>query len=157
MPTARPIPGPAPTADPAFAALKSRLVARTGHHYYADKDDLLWERVGRRMRVRGVPDPAGYLALLGESAAEWAALESEITMTTFLRFISRGLLLWLALCAPLAVRAGGDHDHDHGQAGPGAAQPGHDPMLQVASPGRPAPTLRPALKQTTARRTDPAP
>ncbi|WP_353954883.1 CheR family methyltransferase [uncultured Methylobacterium sp.] len=88
VPTARPIPGPAPTADPAFAALKSRLVARTGHHYYADKDDLLWERVGRRMRVRGVPDPAGYLALLEESEAEWAALESEITIgeTFFFRY-----------------------------------------------------------------------
>ncbi|PIK68631.1 protein-glutamate methyltransferase, partial [Methylobacterium frigidaeris] len=62
--------GTAPTGDPAFAALKARLVARTGHHYYADKDDLLWERVGRRMRARGVPDPAGYLALLEESEGE---------------------------------------------------------------------------------------
>ncbi|WP_279356783.1 CheR family methyltransferase [Methylobacterium indicum] len=88
MPIARSILGPAPTGDPAFAALKSRLVARTGHHYYADKDDLLWERVGRRMRVRGVPDPAGYLGLLEESEAEWAALESEITIgeTFFFRY-----------------------------------------------------------------------
>ncbi len=84
----RPLKGAAPTGDPAFAALKSRLVARTGHHYYADKDDLLWERVGRRMRARGVPDPAGYLALLEESEAEWAALESEITIgeTFFFRY-----------------------------------------------------------------------
>ncbi|GJD63037.1 CheR family methyltransferase [Methylobacterium frigidaeris] len=80
--------GTAPTGDPAFAALKARLVARTGHHYYADKDDLLWERVGRRMRARGVPDPAGYLALLEESEGEWAALESEITIgeTFFFRY-----------------------------------------------------------------------
>ncbi|TNC13785.1 protein-glutamate methyltransferase [Methylobacterium terricola] len=74
--------------DPAFAALKTRLVARTGHHYYADKDDLLWERVGRRMRARGIAEPAGYLALLEESEAEWAALESEITIgeTFFFRY-----------------------------------------------------------------------
>ncbi|MCF4125896.1 CheR family methyltransferase [Methylobacterium sp. SyP6R] len=84
----RPLKGAAPTGDPAFAALKSRLVARTGHHYYADKDDLLWERVGRRMRARGVPDPAGYLAVLEGSEGEWAALESEITIgeTFFFRY-----------------------------------------------------------------------
>ncbi|MFH6782241.1 MULTISPECIES: CheR family methyltransferase [Methylobacterium] len=80
--------GSAPVGDPAFAALKNRLVARTGHHYYADKDDLLWERVGRRMRARGVAEPAGYLALLEGSDAEWAALESEITIgeTFFFRY-----------------------------------------------------------------------
>ncbi|KMO39061.1 protein-glutamate methyltransferase, partial [Methylobacterium tarhaniae] len=80
--------GTAPTDDPAFAALKSRLVARTGHHYYADKDDLLWERVGRRMRARGLLAPAGYLQLLEESEAEWAALEAEITIgeTFFFRY-----------------------------------------------------------------------
>ncbi|KMO22130.1 CheR family methyltransferase [Methylobacterium platani] len=80
--------GSAPLGDPAFAALKSRLVARTGHHYYADKDDLLWERIGRRMRVRGVGEPAGYLALLEGSEAEWAALEAEITIgeTFFFRY-----------------------------------------------------------------------
>ncbi len=87
-PDMRPLKGAAPTGDPAFAALKSRLVARTGHHYYADKDDLLWERVGRRMRARGVPDPAGYLAVLEGSEGEWAALESEITIgeTFFFRY-----------------------------------------------------------------------
>ncbi|AWN50113.1 protein-glutamate methyltransferase [Methylobacterium terrae] len=80
--------GAAPVSDPAFAALKSRLVARTGHHYYADKDDLLWERVGRRMRARGITDPAGYLPLLEESESEWAALEAEITIgeTFFFRY-----------------------------------------------------------------------
>lgn len=80
--------GSAPIGDPAFAALKSRLVARTGHHYYADKDDLLWERVGRRMRARGIAEPAGYLALLEASEAEWAALEAEITIgeTFFFRY-----------------------------------------------------------------------
>ncbi|SFV04788.1 chemotaxis protein methyltransferase CheR [Methylobacterium sp. 174MFSha1.1] len=84
----RSVRGAAPLGDPAFAALKARLVARTGHHYYSDKDDLLWERVGRRMRARGVPDPAGYLVLLEESEAEWAALESEITIgeTFFFRY-----------------------------------------------------------------------
>ncbi|KMO37950.1 protein-glutamate methyltransferase, partial [Methylobacterium variabile] len=80
--------GSAPTGDPAFAVLKGRLVARTGHHYYADKDDLLWERIGRRMRARGLEEPAGYLALLEDSEAEWAALEAEITIgeTFFFRY-----------------------------------------------------------------------
>ncbi|MGX7708481.1 CheR family methyltransferase [Methylobacterium sp. Gmos1] len=84
----RSVRGAPPLGDPAFAALKARLVARTGHHYYADKDDLLWERVGRRMRARGSADPAGYLMLLEESEAEWAALEAEITIgeTFFFRY-----------------------------------------------------------------------
>jgi hypothetical protein len=44
--------------------------------------------VAARRDVRGVPDPAGYLALLEESEAEWAALESEITIgeTFFFRY-----------------------------------------------------------------------
>lgn len=107
----QPLKGAAPIGDPAFAALKSRLVARTGHHYYADKDDLLWERVGRRMRARGVPDPAGYLALLEGSEGEWAALEAEITIgeTFFFRYAEqfaalRGTILPERIAARSAER-----------------------------------------------------
>jgi chemotaxis protein methyltransferase CheR len=78
----------APIHDPAFAALKAAVVARTGHHYYADKDDLLWERLRARLRAAAAPDAAAYLARLGESEEEWAALEAEITIgeTFFFRY-----------------------------------------------------------------------
>ncbi|WP_425463610.1 CheR family methyltransferase [Methylobacterium oryzihabitans] len=77
-----------PDPDPAFAALKARVIARTGHHYYADKDDLLWERLHKRIRACGLADGAGYLALLDRSEAEWTALEAEITIgeTFFFRY-----------------------------------------------------------------------
>ncbi|MFS0738448.1 CheR family methyltransferase [Sphingomonas sp. 1P06PA] len=80
----------APSDDPAFAALKAAVIARTGHHYYADKDDQLWERLAQRMAARGIDTPAAYLALLdGDTgAAEWTALASEVTIneTFFFRF-----------------------------------------------------------------------
>ncbi|WP_430911864.1 CheR family methyltransferase [Methylobacterium sp. sgz302541] len=80
-----------PHADPGYAALKAAVVARTGHHYYADKDDLLFERLARRFRACGVGDSAGYLARLSDAAAgprEWAALEAEVTIgeTFFFRY-----------------------------------------------------------------------
>ncbi|GJD52279.1 hypothetical protein OPKNFCMD_5042 [Methylobacterium crusticola] len=101
--------GAAPTGDPAFAALKARLVARTGHHYYADKDDLLWERVARRMRACGAADPAGYLAQLDDAGAEWAALEAEITIgeTFFFRYAEQfAALRGTILPERLAARGG---------------------------------------------------
>ncbi|MFE1600598.1 CheR family methyltransferase [Methylobacterium sp. ID0610] len=78
----------APTDDPAFAALKAAIVARTGHHYYADKDDLLWDRLRPRLRSAAIPDAGAYLALLRESEAEWEALEAAITIgeTFFFRY-----------------------------------------------------------------------
>ena len=84
-------PRPDPAAEPAYAGLKARIIARTGHAYYSDKDDLLLERLYRRMRATGVPDLAGYGALLDEPAegeAEWARLEAEITIgeTFFFRY-----------------------------------------------------------------------
>ncbi|TGD93894.1 CheR family methyltransferase [Methylobacterium nonmethylotrophicum] len=101
--------GSAPIGDAAFAALKTRLVARTGHHYYADKDDLLWERIGRRMRARGLSEPAGYLALLEESEAEWAALEAEITIgeTFFFRYAEQFAALRRTIL-PERIAARGD-------------------------------------------------
>ncbi|MDP4025058.1 CheR family methyltransferase [Methylobacterium sp. NEAU 140] len=82
---------PDPGADPAYAGLKARIVARTGHHYYIDKDDLLLDRLHRRMRAVGVPDCAAYAARLADpaaGAAEWERLEAEITIgeTFFFRY-----------------------------------------------------------------------
>ncbi|MEL6059654.1 MULTISPECIES: CheR family methyltransferase [unclassified Methylobacterium] len=87
-------PGPSypdPGADPAYATLKARIIARTGHHYYADKDDLLIERLRRRFRDAAAADCAAYAALLSDGTlgeAEWARLEAEITVgeTFFFRY-----------------------------------------------------------------------
>ncbi|KAB1071471.1 CheR family methyltransferase [Methylobacterium planeticum] len=80
-----------PHGDPGYAALKARIIARTGHHYYADKDDLLFDRLRRRFKACGVPDSGAYLAHLEDRRTgprEWAALESEITIgeTFFFRY-----------------------------------------------------------------------
>ncbi len=80
-----------PLQTPAFSALKQRIIARTGHHYYTDKDAQLWERIASRMEARGIGAVEDYLALLdgdGAGAAEWAALESAVTIneTFFFRF-----------------------------------------------------------------------
>ncbi|MBP0443420.1 protein-glutamate methyltransferase [Roseomonas sp. SSH11] len=77
------LPAQPPLADPAFAELKRLIVARTGHAYYADKDTALWERLRGRIRASGAGNAAGYAALLRHPAdgeAEWAALESTITI-----------------------------------------------------------------------------
>ena len=47
---------PVPDADPAYAGLKARIIARTGHAYYADKDDLLaatLEHIAARLAPQG--------------------------------------------------------------------------------------------------------
>ncbi len=80
-----------PALDSGFPSLKSRIIERTGHFYYQDKDDLLWERVRKRLRATGLHDSAQYLALLEDSIsgpAEWIKLEAEITIgeTFFFRY-----------------------------------------------------------------------
>ncbi|GAB0116136.1 CheR family methyltransferase [Acidisoma sp. 7E03] len=80
--TARPPRAPA-LADEAFAALKQVVIARTGHHYYADKDVLLRDRLQRRLEAQTCGDCAEYLALLSDprrGPAEWRELEAEITI-----------------------------------------------------------------------------
>jgi chemotaxis protein methyltransferase CheR len=77
--------------DAGFSKLKGRVIERTGHFYYQDKDDLLWERVRKRLNATGLRDSAQYLALLNDPAsgeAEWARLEAEITIgeTFFFRY-----------------------------------------------------------------------
>lgn len=80
-----------PLLDSGFPLLKSRIIERTGHFYYQDKDDLLWERVRKRLRVTGLDDSTQYLALLEDAIsgpAEWTRLEAEITIgeTFFFRY-----------------------------------------------------------------------
>ncbi len=80
-----------PLPDAGFAALKARIIGRTGHAYYQDKDDLLWERVLRRLAATGTGDSTAYLERLenvDRGEAEWEALEAEITIgeTFFFRY-----------------------------------------------------------------------
>ena len=61
------------------------------------------------MRARGLSEPAGYLALLEESEAEWAALESEITIgeTFFFRYAEQFAALRRTIL-PERIAARGD-------------------------------------------------
>src|SRR5215207_3329228 len=84
-------PDPVPLPDSGFPHLKSRLIERTGHFYYQDKDDLLWERVRKRLRATGLSNSIQYLNLLNDAIsgpAEWGKLETEITIgeTFFFRY-----------------------------------------------------------------------
>ena len=95
--------------DPGYAALKAQIIARTGHHYYADKDDLLSDRLRRRFRARGVADATAYALLLGGEPAEWRALEAEITIgeTFFFRYAEQFAALRATILPDLvAARAG---------------------------------------------------
>lgn len=76
-------PGGHAPPDAAFAALKQAIIARTGHHYYSDKDALLRDRLQRRLAATACPDCAAYAALLADphrGGAEWQELEAEITI-----------------------------------------------------------------------------
>ena len=80
-----------PAGSAAFAAIKAQLIDRTGHHYYADKDAQLRERIDQRIAATGVGTMADYLALLDHGRngeAEWRRLESATTIneTFFFRF-----------------------------------------------------------------------
>ncbi|WP_210495853.1 CheR family methyltransferase [Microvirga antarctica] len=99
--------------DPAFARLKSLVIERTGHFYYQDKDDLLWERVRKRLRETGKPDCSAYLALLedpGFGDAEWARLEAEITIgeTFFFRYVEQFAALREVILPEIIARKRGE-------------------------------------------------
>ncbi|MBB2167558.1 protein-glutamate O-methyltransferase CheR [Gluconacetobacter aggeris] len=75
----------------ALERLATRIVARTGLHYYADKMDLLEMVLRRRMDACGCACPMEYLSRLSDDAAgeaEWRALESAVTIgeTFFFRY-----------------------------------------------------------------------
>ena len=42
-----------PHGDTGFLQIKQAIITRTGHHYYADKDGLLRDRLGRRLTATG--------------------------------------------------------------------------------------------------------
>lgn len=82
---------PALPLDADFSRLKSLIIERTGHFYYQDKDDLLWERVRRRLQATGARNASQFIDLLiapETGPAEWAHLEAEITIgeTFFFRY-----------------------------------------------------------------------
>lgn len=84
--------------DPAFRALKTLIIERTGHHYYVDKDAHLSERLLSRMAETGDASAAAYLERLRDDAlgeAEWPLLESAVTIneTFFFRFAEQFDLL----------------------------------------------------------------
>jgi chemotaxis protein methyltransferase CheR len=86
-----PKPPPGTLIDAGFPQLKSLIIARTGHFYYQDKDDLLWERVRKRLRETGLLESTQYVNLLNDPAVgpeEWTRLEAEITIgeTFFFRY-----------------------------------------------------------------------
>lgn len=75
--------------DDAFGEVKALVIARTGHHYYVDKDAQLADRVAQRMAATGDATPTDYLARLRDPAdPEWPQLESAVTIneTFFFRF-----------------------------------------------------------------------
>ncbi|KQN17479.1 MULTISPECIES: CheR family methyltransferase [unclassified Sphingomonas] len=77
------------TGDDAFAEVKALVIARTGHHYYSDKDTQLADRVAQRMAATGDAKLSDYRARLRDPAdPEWPLLESAVTIneTFFFRF-----------------------------------------------------------------------
>jgi chemotaxis protein methyltransferase CheR len=103
---------PAFLPDAEFLRLKALLIRRTGHFYYEDKDDLLWERVRRRLRALGLPGTGAYLDRLQDSAlgeAEWAALEAEITIgeTFFFRYAEQFAALRNTILPEILARNAG--------------------------------------------------
>ncbi len=76
-------------ADDGFAEVKALVIARTGHHYYNDKDAQLAERLAHRMKETDDATIAAYRDRLRDPAdGEWPLLESAVTIneTFFFRF-----------------------------------------------------------------------
>ncbi len=77
------------SAPGALERLKREVVARTGHHYYVDKDKLLYERSRERMLARGLTSFDAYVSLLEQGdSEEWRRLEDAVTIgeTYFFRY-----------------------------------------------------------------------
>lgn len=102
-------PPPRPLPDAEFPRLKQAIIARTGHFYYQDKDDLLWDRVVKRLAATRAAGSGDYLRRLGDTAdgeAEWAALEAEITIgeTFFFRYAEQFTALRETILPDLMAR-----------------------------------------------------
>ncbi len=102
-------PPPRPLPDAEFPRLKQAIIARTGHFYYQDKDDLLWDRVVKRLAATRAAGSGDYLRRLGDAAdgeAEWAALEAEITIgeTFFFRYAEQFTALRETILPDLMAR-----------------------------------------------------
>lgn len=85
------------------------MIARTGHFYYADKDDVLWDRVRRRLAALRLADVETYVGLLDDPLAgprEWRRLEGEITVgeTYFLRYVEQFAALRATILPELIAR-----------------------------------------------------
>jgi chemotaxis protein methyltransferase CheR len=97
--------------DRAFPHLKNLLIERTGHFYYVDKDDLLWERVRKRLRATASQDCASYLERLNDPVLgplEWSRLEAEITIgeTFFFRYVEQFTALREVILPEITARKG---------------------------------------------------
>lgn len=102
-------PPPRPLPDAEFPRLKQAIIARTGHFYYQDKDDLLWDRVVKRLAATRTSGSGDYLRQLSDAAdgeAEWAALEAEITIgeTFFFRYAEQFTALRETILPDLMAR-----------------------------------------------------
>jgi chemotaxis protein methyltransferase CheR len=111
-------------SDPHFGRLKSLVLDATGLAYYADKDTVLADRIGRRLDQLGFGDCLTYFELVSEGILgerEFDALIAELTVgeTFFFRYpkqfdalrdtvlpaciernrASRRLRIWCAGCA----------------------------------------------------------
>ena len=98
-----------PLIDAGFPQLKSRIIERTGHFYYQDKDDLLWERVRKRLRATGLRGFDAISSLLGDpisGPAEWSRLEAEITIgeTFFFRYAEQFAALRATILPEIVAR-----------------------------------------------------
>lgn len=85
------------------------MIARTGHFYYADKDDVLWDRVRRRLAALRLADVETYVGLLDDphaGPAEWRRLEGEVTVgeTYFLRYVEQFAALRATILPELIAR-----------------------------------------------------
>ncbi len=77
------------TSLSALERLKKLVISRTGHHYYVDKDKLLYDRARERMLVRGLASLDAYVEELERAGSkEWQSLEDAITVgeTYFFRY-----------------------------------------------------------------------
>lgn len=76
--------------DPAYAAIKDAVVARTGMAFYRDRDDALARAVASRIAALGLADCEAYRRHLGVDggAAEWETLVDDVTIgeTSFFRY-----------------------------------------------------------------------